>query len=373
MTAPRPMAPRPGILAITPYEGGESAIPGRADAIKLSSNEGALGPSPLAVAAFERAAAALPRYPDGSCRDLRAAIGRRFGLDPARIVCGAGSDELLGLLAKGYAGEGDEVIYSEHGFLMYPIAARAVGAEPVKAKEAGLRTDIEAVLACAGNRTRIVYLANPNNPTGSYLTAAELRRLRERLPEGVLLVLDAAYAEFVSAPDYEAGARLVDDYGNVVMTRTFSKIFGLAGLRLGWAYAPADVVEVLDRLRMPFNVSAPAQAAGIAALGDIDHFEAARAHNERMRARLAAGIREAGITVPPSAANFVLARFPGGAAQAASADAFLKSRGVIVRRMAKYGLPDSLRITVGLGPEVEALIEGLTAFMAQAEGAADGG
>ncbi|MDX1485447.1 MAG: histidinol-phosphate transaminase [Alphaproteobacteria bacterium] len=368
MSGPRPIAPRPGILEIEPYQGGLSDLEGRSDVIKLSSNEGALGPSPKAMAAFEAAADDLGRYPDGACSALRAAIGARFGLDPERIVCGAGSDELLGLLARAYAGEGDEVLYSEHGFLIYPIAAMAVGAAPVKVAEIGLKADVDGFIGRAGNRTRLVYIANPNNPTGSYLSADELRRLRAGLPEGVVLVIDAAYAEYVTEADYEAGVALVDEGENTVMTRTFSKIFGLGGLRLGWAYGPPHVIDVLNRLRMPFNVSSAAQAAGIAALADRDHTEAAIAHNTDERARLAAALAAAGLEVPPSAGNFVLARFPGGARQAEAADRHLKSQGIIVRRMGAYGLPDSLRITVGLHDEMTAAAAALTEFMASEEG-----
>jgi histidinol-phosphate aminotransferase len=360
----RPIAPRPGILDIAPYEGGQSRIAGRDTAIKLSSNEGALGPSPRALAAFRAASETLARYPDGGSTALREAIGARFGLDPARIVCGAGSDELLGLMARGYAGEGDEVLYTEHGFLIYPIAALAVGAVPVKVPETNLTADVDALVARAGNRTRLVYIANPNNPTGSYLDAGALRRLRRGLPDGVILVIDAAYAEFVTADDYDAGIALVNDNDNVVMTRTFSKIFGLGGLRIGWAYGPAHIVDVLNRLRMPFNVSTAAQAAGIAALADRAHHNAAARHNAAMRAHMTDALRAAGITVPPSQGNFVLARF-AGEAEATAADAFLKDCGIIVRRVAGYGLPDSLRITVGRTEECEAVCDALTRFMAE--------
>ncbi len=363
MTGSRPIQPRPGVLGIEPYQGGGSELEDRSAVIKLSSNEGALGPSPKAVAAFEAASAHLGRYPDGACSALREAIGGRFGLDPARIVCGAGSDEILALLARAYAGEGDDVLYSEHGFLIYPIAARAVGAEPVKVPEVDLTADVDGLIARAGNRTRLVYLANPNNPTGSYLSGDHLRRLRAGLPEGVMLVIDSTYAEFVTQADYEAGAALVDETENTIMTRTFSKIFGLGNLRLGWAYGPAHVIDVLNRLRMPFNVSGAAQAAGIAALADRDHAEAAIAHNTRERGRLTESLTEAGITVPPSAGNFVLARFPRGAAQAQAADDHLKSRGIIVRRMAGYGLPDALRISIGLEDEMRIVVDTLKEFM----------
>jgi histidinol-phosphate aminotransferase len=366
-----PIEPRPGILGIEPYKGGESRLEGRTDVVKLSSNEGALGPSPRAVAAIKAAAAEAGRYPDGSCAELRAAIGARFGLDPARIICGAGSDEILGLLSRAYAGPGDEVLYTTHGFAMYPICAQAVGAEPIAVPETDLTADVDALIAAAGNRTRLVYIANPNNPTGTYLNGAALRRLRAGLHDGVVLAIDAAYAEFVTEADYETGAALVDETDNTIMTRTFSKIFGLGNLRLGWAYGPPHMIDVLNRLRMPFNVSGIAQAAGVAALADTGHTETAIAHNTTERARLAAGLQAAGVIVPPSACNFVLARFPGGVGQAEAADAYLRGRGLIVRRMGGYGLPDSLRITVGLTQEMDAVIAAVTDFMAE-QGAGNG-
>ena len=258
MTAPKPRA---GIMDIAPYVGGKDTIEGRATVMKLSSNEGALGPSPKAQAAYAKAAAELHRYPDGGTEKLRAALGRHYGLDPARIVCGCGSDELLNLLVRAYCGPGDELLYSQYGFLMYALAAKGAGATPIAAPERELAADIDALLARVTPRTRILLLANPNNPTGTLLPAAAVRRLQAGLPPDVLLVLDSAYAEYVGDPGYEDGAGLVAAHGNVVMLRTFSKIYGLAALRIGWAYAPPAVVDVLHRLRGPFNTAAPAQAA----------------------------------------------------------------------------------------------------------------
>lgn len=364
----RLLRPRPGLLDIAPYQGGRSSIAGRTDVLKLSSNEGALGPSPRAVAAARQAAETMHRYPDGASLALREAIGAAFGLDPERIVCGAGSDEILGLLARAYAGPGDEILHTEHGFLIYPIAALSVGATPVSVPETRLCADVDRLLAAAGPSCRLVYLANPNNPTGTYLPLAELRRLREGLPEHCLLVIDAAYAEYVTEPDYDCGAGLVRDYPNVFMTRTFSKIFGLGGLRLGWGYGAPEVIDLLNRLRMPFNVSALAQAAGIAALEDRAHREAGLALNSRMRPVLANGLAAAGLEVVPGVGNFVLARLPGGEPMADAADRFLQAEGIIVRRMGGYGLPDSLRITVGREPEVQAVIGALAAFMASGGG-----
>jgi histidinol-phosphate aminotransferase len=359
-----PLLPKPGIMDIAPYVGGESELPGIERPVKLASNESALGPSPRAVEAYRRCAERLHRYPDGSARALRRAIGRRFGLDPERIVCGNGSDELLALLAKAYAGPGDEVLYSQHGFLMYPIVALACGATPLAAPETGLRADVEALLSRVTSRTRVLFLANPNNPTGSYLSAREMAELRARLRPDILLVIDAAYAEFVAAEDYTAGMELADRGDNVVVTRTFSKIFALSALRLGWAYCPANVADVLNRLRGPFNISTPAQAAGEAAVGDTEFERAAFEHNETWRRWLAENLEALGLTVHPSAANFLLVRFPDDPKRsAAAADRFLRERGIILRRVDNYGLPQCLRVTVGLESEMRALVERLGAFL----------
>ncbi|MDS4072808.1 MAG: histidinol-phosphate transaminase [Defluviicoccus sp.] len=354
---------RPGILDIQPYIGGESAIPGVARVIKLASNESALGASPAAVAAIRDAVTTVFRYPDGSCEKLRLALGTAFDIDPARIVCGAGSDEIITLLCRTYAGPGDEVLYTEHGFLMYAIAARGVGATPVAAPETNLTADVDALLRHVTPRTRIVFIANPNNPTGSYLPADELARLRAGLPPSVLLVIDAAYAEYIDAADYTWGGELVDGPGPTVVTRTFSKIYGLGGLRLGWGYCPPEVADALNRLRNPFNVSSIAQTAGLAALGDQDFVAQAKAHNARVRAWSRDQLLAAGFDVPPSHGNFLLVRFPReDGRDALAADKFLRARGLIARRMAAYRLPDCLRITVGLEDEMAAVVAGLTDF-----------
>ena len=359
MTSPKP---RPGVMQIDPYVGGASKLAGVRRVMKLSSNEGALGPSPKAIEAFRALAPDMYRYPDGGSAVLRRAIGDRHGLDPDRVVCGAGSDELIGLLCHAYAGEGDEVLYPEHGFLMYAIYAKLAGATPVTAPETALTADVDALLAAVSERTRIVFLANPNNPTGTYLPAAELARLRAGLRDDILLVIDGAYAEYVGLPDYSCGMDLADAHDNVAVTRTFSKLHGLGGLRLGWAYAAAPIVDVLNRARSPFNVNAAAQAAGAAAIADVEHQGAAKAHNDRWHPWLAGRLNAAGITTTPGVGNFVLARFPEPGT-AAEADAFLKNRGIIVRRMEAYGLPESLRITVGPAEEVEACAAAMEAFM----------
>lgn len=361
------LRPQPGILDIEPYVGGASSVVGKQKVVKLSSNEGALGASPHAIAAYKKAAKNLYRYPDGHANLLREALGKTHGLDPARIVCGAGSDELLTLLCHAYAGPGDEVLYSKHGFLIFPIAAKSNGAKPVWAPEPDLRTDVDEMLKRVTKRTRIVFVANPNNPTGSYLDRDELKRLHRGLPKSTLLVVDAAYAEYVGRNDYTAGVDLVDAASNVVMTRTFSKLYGLGGMRLGWSYCPPDVADILNRVRNPFNVSGPAQAAGVAALADTRFSARVRANNDRWLPWTAARLTALGLEVLPSVANFVLVRFPRSAGKdSVAADTFLKARGLIVRRMESYKLPDCLRITIGRPSEMRALVAALTKFRKQA-------
>src|SRR5207237_4617672 len=306
MTTAAAPVPGPGILDIAPYIGGESKTAGVERPSRLASNESALGPSPKAIAAYRALADDIHRYPDGSAAELRAALGRYHGLDPERIVCGSGSDELIGLLLRCYAGPGTEVLYSRHGFLMYPIGAKSVAATPVAVPERDLTADVDGFLARVTERTRIVFVANPNNPTGTYLSADEMVRLHAGLPPGVALAIDAAYAEFVNRNDYEPGIALVNRAENVVMLRTFSKIYALAGLRLGWAYCPPAIADVLNRIRGPFNVTAPALAAGIAAVEDVGALARARAHNDRWLAWLSERLTTIGLELTPSVGNFVL-------------------------------------------------------------------
>jgi histidinol-phosphate aminotransferase len=355
------LQPNPGILDITPYVGGRAQAAGASEPIKLSSNESALGPSPSAVAAYLAAAQGLAYYPEGGAQVLREAIARTYALDPARIVCGHGSDELLTLLAGAYLRPGDEVLFSEHAFIVYRIATLANSAVPAAAPEKDLKVDVEAMLSRVGPRTRIVYLANPNNPTGGYLTREEVGRLHSGLSGDTLLVIDAAYAEYVRRDDYETGAELAAKFSNVVMTRTFSKIYGLAALRVGWAYCPFEVADVLNRVRGPFNVSAPAQAAATAALEDRAHVDASRAHNERWLAYLIDGVRQAGFRCDDSVGNFTLIHF-AGADEARAADAFLTKRGLILRGLDNYGLPHCLRLTVGREDANRRVVEALGEF-----------
>lgn len=348
--------PRPGILEIKPYIGGEGRMKDAARLIRLASNENPLGCSEKAREAYLKVAAELHRYPEADTAELRAALAQKYKLEADRIVCGAGSDELISLIVRAYAGVGDEVVYSAHGFLMYPINARAVGATPVAAPEINMRSDISALLKAVTPKTKLMLLANPNNPTGSYLTKAELKELREKLPENVLLVIDSAYAEFVEEKDYEDGRALVDAYPNVVMLRTFSKIHGLAALRLGWGYFSPEVAGVINRVRGPFNVNAPAQAAGIAALTDDVFVQKSIGLAREGRAYLTAQLQELGFKVYPSVGNFLLADFGLNAENIRLA---LKETGIFIRQMGAYGLPHCLRITVGTAEDNEAVVEAL--------------
>lgn len=356
------LKPKAGIMDITPYVGGKSVAKGVAQVLKLSSNENPLGPSPVAIEAFREHAAKLHRYPDGGATALRQAIAQVYHLNPERIICGAGSDELIGLLIHAYAGAGDEVLMSEHGFLMYKIYALGNSATVITAPEKNLTTDVDALLAKVTPRTKIVFVANPNNPTGSYLPTSELKRLRAKLPPQVILVIDAAYAEYADKPDYTAGAELVTEGSNTVMLRTFSKIYGLSSLRLGWGLFPENIADVMNRVRGPFNVSGAALAAGVAAVKDVTYTEQARAHNARWMAWLAAELTKLGLVVYPSIANFLLVGFVD-AVKANKVNEALFAKGVIVRDVVAYGLPHCLRISVGTEAENNILLKELRAAL----------
>jgi histidinol-phosphate aminotransferase len=355
----RPAA-KAGIMDISPYTPGKSAARG-AKIYKLSSNESPFGASRKAIAAYAAKSSVLELYPDGSALALRETIAARYGLNPASIVCGAGSDELLMLLANAYLNVGDEAVYSQYGFLVYPIAISANGAKAVVAPEVNYTTDVDAMLKCVTPKTKMVFLANPNNPTGTYLPFDEVKRLHAGLPKTTLLVLDAAYAEYVRRNDYESGIELVATSENVVMTRTFSKVHGLAGVRLGWAYCPAHVADVLNRIRGPFNVNTAAMFAGIAAIEDQAFVETAIAHNEKWLQVMTGKLEALGLGVTPSVGNFLLVHF--GEKTAAQADAHLNDRGIILRRMDAYGLPNSLRLTIGTEDANLAVIAALADFM----------
>lgn len=374
MTIDRPTIIHETISEIEPYKPGTSKISGIKNPIKLSSNENPFGCSPKVLTAINNLSDKLHRYPDGNCTELRERIAKNYIIDQEMIVCGAGSDELIGLLCQAYAGPGDEVIYSQYGFLMYPISALRVGATPIMAPERNMRTDIESILSCVTEKTKIVFIANPNNPTGSYITKQEARKLRAGLPSNVLLVIDAAYAEYVTKEDFSTGIGMVELGDNTVMTRTFSKIYGLGGLRLGWAYCPDHIVGVLNRIRGPFNVSNIAQVAGIAALSDRAFTEKSRAHNDKWLAIMTKELTSIGLKIYPSVANFLLVEFPRKTASGKTkndhsdktahlADKFLKNKGIIGRTMDSYNLPDCMRFTIGREDENEALLRVLTEFM----------
>ena len=345
--------PRSGILEITPYK---AAAAGRAHPVRLNANENPLGCSPRAREAYVAAQDGIHRYPDGGATALRNAIAALHGMDAGRIVCGAGADELIALIIRAYAGAGDEVVHSAHGFIMYRLAAQAAGAAPVSAPEKDMRGDVETLLAAVSPRTKIMFVANPNNPTGSLLSADELKYLREKLPEHVLLVVDAAYAEYVAESDYGDGRALADATPNTVMLRTFSKVYGLAGLRIGWGYFPQAVADVINRVRGAFNTGVAAQMAGIAALADQDFVKKSCLFNHAERAALAEGLQKAGLKVYPSAANFLLADC---GARAETIRDGLAARNILVMHATGYGLPQCLRVSVGLPEENARLLAAL--------------
>jgi histidinol-phosphate aminotransferase len=357
--------PRPGVMQIEAYVPGKSSAGPNVKKIhKLSSNETPLGASVKAQEAMRSLSASLELYPDGGSTALREAIGAKFGLDPKRLVCGSGSDELLSLITNAYIGPGDEGLFSEHGFLVYKIAILAAGGTPVIAKERNLTTDVDAMIAAITPKTKIVYLANPNNPTGTYLPFDEVKRLHAALPPHVLLVLDAAYAEYVRRNDYASGLELVATSENVVMTRTFSKIYGLANLRLGWMYGPAHITDAINRIRGPFNVNGAAIVAGIAAVQDQAHVDAAVEHNDKWLPWLTSEITKLGISVTPSVGNFLLMHFKDVKGKTATdADAYLSARGLILRAVKAYGLPSALRLTVGTAEANELVVKALKDFM----------
>jgi histidinol-phosphate aminotransferase len=360
MTTP---VPRPGVLEISPYTQGASEVRGITDPIKLSSNESSFGPSSAALDAYRKAVATLHRYPDGNQTALREAIAEVFDLNAANIVCGNGSDELIQLVTRAFVGEGDEVLVSEYSFEMYRIHALAQGADVVVAPENEDRVDVDALLARVNEKTRLLPLANPNNPTGTYVSVDEIRRLHAGLPGNVVLLLDGAYAEYVIAADYDAGADLVLTNENVVMTRTFSKIFGLSALRIGWAYMPDGMLDAVRRIRTPFNANGPAMATAAAAVSDTAHTDMIRLHNARSMENIYRRLSALGLQVVPSVTNFYLIRFPDSSGITASeADQRLRAAGIIPRPVSGDNDPE-LRITVGSDEENEAVLSVFESFI----------
>jgi len=360
---PKPEA-RADLAALEIYVASGPELVG--DFIDLSQNESPFGPSPAAVDAVQNIAGSLNRYPEVSGAALREALARRYGLDQDRIVCGSASDELIALLVLAYAAPGGEVLFPQCSFIYYRMAAIACGAVPVAAPQRENRVDVDALLERAGERTRICFIDNPCNPTGTYLSAAEIRRLREGLPPHVLLVIDAAYSEYVTVADYSNGVDLVEERQDTVMLRTLSKMHGLAGLRIGWAYCPADVAETLHQVRSPYNIGSAAIAAGVAAVGDVEHVARNLAHNSRWLARLQSEFSTLGLKPVPSIANFVLVEFPqSGSHTAAAAAAFLKDSGILVRPVAGFGFPHHLRITIGTDEQMERLLGCLRSWIGE--------
>lgn len=336
--------PRPGIDKISLYEGGLSNLPGVKDIVKLSSNENPMGPSQAAIKAFRRASHELHRYPPTDHKGLRLAIANTFNLCPNRIVCGVGSDEVLSLLCQAYAGPGDEVIHTEHGFALYRICALAAGATPVEVAERSRVTDVDSIIAACTKNTKLIFIANPNNPTGTMISESEITFLADRIPSHTILVLDGAYVDYIQG--YDGGARLVEARHNIFMTRTFSKLYGLGGLRVGWGYGPIEVTNNLNRIRGPFNLSSPALAAAEAAVEDRDYAKECQLENNRLKLWLSKALKEHGILVDKSMGNFILARF-SSPAEAKACNNFFKSRGLLVRSVDSYKLPHCLRISVG--------------------------
>ncbi len=356
--------PKSGIMDIAMYVPGKSKVPDGVKLHKLSSNESPIGPSKAAIEAAIAATSNMQDYPDGSSLALRQAISDVHGLNISNIICGNGSDEILGLVANTYLANGDEAIFTEHGFLVYKIATLSAGAKPVIVKEDNCKADVDNILAAVTDKTRLIFLANPNNPTGTYLPMSEIKRLHAALPDNVILLIDAAYAEYVRRNDYEAGVELVSSSNNVIMTRTFSKIYGLAALRIGWAYAPTHIIEALDRVRGPFNLNAAAIAAGTAAIKDLDHVEKSIIHNDEWLTKVTMALTDLGLEVTPSVGNFVLVHFPDDPARSAEkADEFLTARGYVLRRVTGYGFPNALRMSLGTEEANIGTIEALKEFL----------
>ncbi|MBV9996807.1 MAG: histidinol-phosphate transaminase [Caulobacteraceae bacterium] len=356
--------PKSGILEITPYKPGKSSAEGVANPVKLSGNENILGCSPKAREAFLAVADQLNVYPDGRGTALRTAVAQRYGLEPERLVLGCGTDEVLHLICQTFLEPGDNIVQGEFAFGAYGIGARACQAEVRSAREPRYRLDIDLMLELVDERTRLVFVTNPANPTGTFNTRGELDRLLGALPASVVLVIDAAYAEFCTDPTFTDGLDLARHAQNVIVTHTFSKIHGLAALRVGWGYAPAPIADAIDRIRPPFNVSIPAMAAAVAALADAEFQARSLAHVETWRAWLTQQIGGLGLEVTPSGANFVLVEFPKAPGKTATdAEPFLASRGLIVRGLGNYGLPGHLRITIGLEAHNRALVGALADFL----------
>ncbi len=356
------------LQGLSPYKPGLSKAAGVDEPVKLSANESSFGPSPAALDAYAAASASLSRYPDGGAKYLRQALARLHNLKADQIVCGAGSDEILLLLVQAFSGVGDEIIHSSYGFSYFPLMAKGVGASPIAVMNNDWAACVNGILAAVTPKTKLIFLDNPNNPTGAYLPFTEVKRLHAGLREDIILVLDGAYAEAVSAGDYDAGSVLVEAFDNVVMTRTFSKLYALAGLRVGWGYMPPAIADILNRIKSPFNLSGPAEAAAIAAVGDQEHLNAAKAFNAAERETISAALTSMGLSVVPSQTNFVLIEFPSGENEnAEAANAYLMKNGYLLRWLPEQGLENHLRMTVGAKQDNRAILMLLREFLSGIE------
>ncbi|MEL6467468.1 MAG: histidinol-phosphate transaminase [Pseudomonadota bacterium] len=355
------ITPQPGIMDIALYQGGASHLAGVAQVLKLSSNENPLGPPPAAIEALTQAAASMHLYPSTDHAALRTAIAEVWSVDPDRVICGVGSDEVLQFVTQAFSGPGDEIIHTAHGFSMYPILANMAGAVPICVPETDRVVDVDAILRAVTERTRIVLLTNPGNPTGTRLSDTELIRLIDGLPTGVILVIDGAYTEY--ADGYDGGVSLAETRPNVLMTRTFSKVYGLGGLRVGWGYGPKGMIDVMTRIRQPFNLSTVALAAAEAAVRDTQWVRDCVALNADQRARLTGALRQLGLACDDSDTNFVLAR-AASVAEADAAEKALNAQGILVRRVGGYGFPEGMRITVGDAEQTGRVIDALTEWRA---------
>ena len=356
------ITPKPGILSIPLYVGGKSPLKGVDQIIKLSANENPYGPSSLAIKAFLGAKDALAIYPDSAHTALREEIAEVMGVESSKIICGAGSDEIIQFLCKCYAGRGDEVIHTEHGFAMYRISALSVGATPIEVPEINRHADITSIIEACNEKTKLIFLANPNNPTGTFIETDKINLLADSIPDHTLLVLDGAYAEYLE--DFDSGLRLSEKKNNVFITRTFSKIYGLGSLRVGWGYGPRNVIDALKRVKGPFNLSSVAQTTAIAAIRDTKYVKKCRGDNSRLREYLSLGLKKINIPSDPSFANFLLLQFLNKSI-ANAADQFLNNNGIIVRNVSNYGLASSLRISIGTAEDCAKVIKVLTVFQEQ--------
>lgn len=361
-----PLTARPGIDQIVGYVPGEARSPANIRPLRLASNELPFGPSKAVRSAAVAVCRETNRYPDGGASLLRERVARLHRLEAGRVLAGSGSEELLQLVCRAFAKDGDEVLNSEFGFMMYPIIARSLGATPTIAKEQNFQVDVRAMLAAVTPATRVVFLTNPANPTGTYIPKGDLELLINELPSDVLLVVDEAYAEFVDAPDFASALPYAKDASNVVVTRTFSKMFGLGGLRVGWAYAPKVVVDAVNKIRLPFNVSAVGQAAAIAAMDDPEHVEKTRAYIRAARDWTSERLRKLGLDVTPSVTSFIMVGFPEGRGTAAEAVDDLRANGILVRPLGAYALNNHIRVTIGTHSDMRRVVAKLAAYLKRA-------